>query len=88
MLLAASSGTTNNALYRNGTSLQIATTGTRTAITVPMFLAAMNNNGTPIQYYANQFSYATFGLGLTAAQVTTLTNIINTFQTTLGRNTF
>jgi hypothetical protein len=88
MLLAASSGTTNNALYRNGTSLQIANTGTRTAITVPMFLAAMNNNGTPIQYYANQFSYATFGLGLTAAQVTTLTNIINTFQTTLGRNTF
>jgi hypothetical protein len=88
MLLAASSGTTNNALYRNGTSLQITNTGTRTAINVPMFLAAMNNNGTPIQYYANQFSYATFGLGLTAAQVSTLTTIINTFQTTLGRNTF
>jgi hypothetical protein len=88
LIIGASSGTTNETLFRNGTLLQTNNTIARTAVTPSIYIGAMNNNGSTIQYYGNEFSFATIGSGLTQSQVTTLTNIINTFQTTLGRNTF
>lgn len=89
MIVASSSGASNQFLYRNGSSLNFTTLGTRgTNVRFSHYLAAMNNGGSPIQYYANQYRFATIGSGLTASQIQTLTTIINTFQTTLGRNTF
>jgi hypothetical protein len=35
-----------------------------------------------------RLAFAGFGLGLSDTEAQTLSNIINTFQTTLGRNTY
>jgi len=88
MIIAASSGTTNESLFRNGTRLTTASVPTRLSVGYSVYIGAMNNNGTAQGFYANQYRFATIGNGLTAAQASTLTTIINTFQTTLGRNTF
>jgi hypothetical protein len=87
-LTIASSGGTRNQLFRNGTLLSSTVAGTYTAINFPTFIAALNNGGTTIQYYNNQYSFATLGSGLSATEVATLSTIINTFQTTLSRNTY
>jgi hypothetical protein len=87
MIIAASSGGTTDAIYRNGTLFSSGSV-VRTAINVNIYVGAFNNNGTPQQYYANEYRFTTIGSGLTSAEVLTLSNIINTFQTTIGRNTY
>ena len=87
-LIGASSGTTDESLFKNGALIDTQGSGTRIAVNPNIYIAAMNNNGSTIQYYANQYSFATICSGLTASQASTLTTIINTFQTTLSRNTF
>ena len=88
LILVASSGASNESLYRNGSRLHTNTpAGSRSVMTRTNYIAAMNN-GTPIQYYDNQYRFVTIGSGLTAAEVSTLSTIINTFQTTLNRNTY
>jgi hypothetical protein len=86
-ILMASSGSTNEALYRNGSIISTSIPLGRATMTRTNYIAAMNN-GTAIQHYDNQYRFVTMGSGLTAAEVSTLSTIINTFQTTLGRNTY
>ena len=78
--------------YRNGTSLSTNTTGTTSVskVNADMFLFARNQYGDGIaaNFNSRQQTFATIGLGLTAAQVSTLSTIINTFQTSLSRNTY
>jgi hypothetical protein len=80
------------AYYRNGTSLSTNTTGTTSVskVNADMFLFARNGNGagTAEAFSSRQQTFATIGLGLTAAQVSTLSTIINTFQTSLSRNKY
>lgn len=54
----------------------------------PIYLGALNSDGTDTQYsvFRQQFSYA--HTGLTVAQITTLDTIIQTYQTSLSRNTY
>ena len=86
-IVAASSGSTNESIYRNSTRLATSS-ATRTAIARAFYIAAFNNAGTAQQFYDNEFSFASIGDGMTAAEVSTFTTIVNTFQTTLNRNTF
>ena len=88
MIIAASSGGTIDAIYRNGTLFHSYTVGARSDINVNIYVGCFNNNGSPQQYYANEYRFTTIGSGLTAAEVSTLSTIINTFQTTIGRNTY
>jgi hypothetical protein len=48
----------------------------------------MNNSGTIQQYYANTYSFATIGSGLTDTETINYTNIVNTFNECLGRNVY
>ena len=88
MIIAASSGGTTDGIYRNGTLFNSFNVASRTAINFSNYIAALNNGGSAQQYYANEYRFVTIGSGLTAAEVSTLSTIINTFQTTLGRNTY
>ena len=88
MIIAASSGGTTDSIYRNGTVFHTTTGVVRSVINVSIYIACFNNNGSPQQYYANQYRFATIGSGLTAAEVSTLSTIINTFQTSIGRNAY
>ena len=84
----AADSTINSVLYKNGSAIRTVANGNGQSIPYSTYLAAMNNAGTTIQYYANQYRFATIGYGLSAAQVSTLSTIINTFQTSLTRNTY
>lgn len=84
----SSSGSTNSALYKNGSLLNSAVNSNGQSIPHALYLGAMNNAGTAIQFYNNEFRFATMGSGLSTPEVSTLSTIINTFQTSLGRNTY
>ena len=50
-----------------------------------IFIGARNQSGSAVNYASKECAFATIGLGLTQQEGTTLYNIIQTFQTTLGR---
>jgi hypothetical protein len=86
-------GSTSSSLFRNGNTTPILTTTnsyTRSVSGINILLWNMNFGGSPYTNgYANQtLNFAFIGKGLTASQTSTLSTIINTFQTSLGRNTY
>jgi len=74
--------------YRNGV-LNSAVTGNADSTLSPnlqFFIGARNVNGTPSTYTSKELAFVTIGLGLSQAECVTLSTIVATFQTTLGRN--
>jgi hypothetical protein len=52
-----------------------------------IYIGCFNNIGTPVSYSVSAFAFLIFGdIGLTDIEAATLTSVIDTFQTTLGRN--
>jgi len=81
-------GSTNVNFYRRGV---LVSTNNRNAVgktSNPMYLGAGNGNGTATQYssYRHQFTFA--HIGLTESQMGLLNSIIQTYQTSLGRNVY
>ena len=86
--LITTTGQSFQNLYRNG-SVVLSNSGATTGSTnQEVVIGALNNTGSIQQYYGNQYRFVTIGYGLSEAQQSTLSSIINTFQTTLGRNTY
>lgn len=84
--LITTTATTFQNLYTNG-SLVYSNSGASTgATTSSIVIGALNNSGSIIQYYDNQYAFTTIGTGLGATEQSTLYNIIQTYQTSLGRN--
>ena len=86
-IISSTSGTSNKHFY-NGTLKFTATKSNTNNITSSVVIGALNNSGSIIQYYANTYSFATIGFGLTDLDVVNYTNIINTFNACLGRNNY
>ena len=82
------SGSTAIQYYRRGTFVESVVRNSIQKTDNSMYLAALNQNGTDTQYsvYSHQFTYA--HTGLTSAQISTLDTIIQTYQTSLGRNVY
>ena len=82
------SGSTAVQYYRRGTFVESVLRNSVAKSTTNIYLGALNNNGTDTQYsvYRHQFTYA--HTGLTSAQISTLDTIIQTYQTSLGRNVY
>ena len=79
-------------LYKNG-SVVGSNTNTETGGILPtstVYLSAANTNGSPngVTYDNKELAFCTIGLGLDSTESTTLSTIINAFNTTLGRNTY
>jgi len=74
--------------YRNGA--QIGTTYTTansgTQPNISSFLSALNNSGTAVNTSAQIYSFVCITSGLSDSEVSTLYTIIQSYQTTLGRN--
>ena len=88
--LGSANGTDRN-FYKNGsllTPFSQSSLGTTARPNQPIYIAANNAGGGPLEYDDKQCSFSTIGQGLTTGEVSTLSTIINTFQTTLGRNTY
>jgi hypothetical protein len=72
--------------YRNGTVIGTQTTGsTGNLPSGEMFLNALSKAGVPSNYSRNECAFAYLGYGLSDAQVATLSSIVQTFQTAIGR---
>ena len=82
------SGSTAVQYYRRGTFVESVSRVSVAKSTTNMYLGALNSNGTDTQYstYRHQFTYA--HTGLTPTQISTLDTIIQTYQTSLGRNVY
>jgi len=74
--------------FRNGVLNSAVTTTTDATLSpnLQFFIGARNVNGTPSTYSAKELAFVTIGLGLSQAECVTLSTIVATFQTTLGRN--
>jgi hypothetical protein len=81
-------GTTVVSYVRRGVLFENVTKTATAKSTQPIYLGALNSNGTDGQYsvFRHQFTYA--HTGLTSAQISTLDTIIQTYQTSLSRNAY
>jgi len=71
---------------RNAVSLNTYTNASTGISTLPFFLGAGNNGGTPFSYSSLQCAFASIGDGLTDAEALAFYNAVNAFQVTLARN--
>jgi PKD repeat protein len=86
--IANRQSTTNNKILKNGISGSVNAINVNYSLfsnTFSNYIGAANNNGA-IQYSNRQCAFATLGNGLTDTEASNLTNIVQTFQTTLSRN--
>lgn len=75
--------------YRNGTSIGNDTTTSVSKTNANIYFFARNIQGTgAANYNARQWVFASVGNGLTTTEMGTLSTIINTFETSLSRNTY
>ena len=73
------------ARYKNGTSYLSASTASTSKPNNTIYIGARNQNGTAAQYTTYQCAFSAVADGLTAGEMTTFYNIIQAYQTTLGR---
>lgn len=77
---------TNHKIYKNGT-LQVTSTSSGTSVfTRNILIAARNESGTPSFFASKQYAFVSIGTSLTDAEAATYNTIVQSFQTTLGRN--
>jgi hypothetical protein len=84
-IVISRTGSTNFNYFLNGSK----TTKGQSSIppnSFNVYIGCRNSSGTPEYYDTKQKAFASIGSGLSDADVANLTAIINTFQTSLGRN--
>jgi len=74
---------TSHTVYKNATLL--ATNTNNTGGTLPSAQMWIGANGQISEWSDREYSFISFGRGFTPTEVTTLTSIVQKFQTTLGR---
>ena len=75
--------------YRNGTLLGTKSITIQASLSsYQVYLGGFNEMGSTTYYSSKRIITSSFGLGLSDTDVTNLTTIVNTFNTTLGRNTY
>jgi hypothetical protein len=91
MTVGSVRSTTDRTLYRNGSNIATQTNSRNITYTnVSLFIGAQNDGGGGSANYfsTNTYAFATIGSGLTNTDIVNLSDIINTYQTSLGRNTY
>jgi hypothetical protein len=81
-LIMTRTNSSNYVVYRNSTLLQ---TLNETSTTPPSSLFQIGRNGTTGNVTTQTSALITVGQGLSQSEVTTLTNLVQAYQTTLGR---
>lgn len=86
--VASRTSSSSLSYYRNG--VQLGTTNTNVVSgnlpNYENFIFAANVNGSPGSFSTEKLSFVFIGDGLNSGEVTTFNTIVNTFQTSLGRN--
>jgi hypothetical protein len=71
--------------WKNGIKVENVTTISNGRTLRPIFILAFNRFGTPSDFSLKQCAFSTIGEGLTDTEAVNLYNIVQSFQTTLGR---
>jgi len=80
---------TDRTLYRNGSNIATQTANEPMVYSLrSLFVGAQQTNFGAAYYSNNRYAFATIGSGLTNTEIVNLSNIINTYETSLGRNTY
>jgi len=79
---------TKSYLYKNGSLNYSSTTVTNGTTTTEIYVGARNDDGNPNGYSNRPLGFVSLGDGLTPSEITTLSTIINTWATSIGRNTY
>jgi hypothetical protein len=80
---------TDRTLYRNGSNIATQTANQAIAYSnFGLFIGNQNTAGNALYFSSNRYAFATIGSGLTNTEIVNLSNIINTYETSLGRNTY
>ena len=80
---------TDRTLYRNGSNIATETANAPILyFTRTLYIGAQHTAFGASYFSDNQYAFATIGSGLTNTEIVNLSNIINTYQTSLGRNTY
>jgi len=73
--------------YQNGVRVVNQASNSTSLRNAKHFIGALNDGGA-LYYSTREVCFATLGKGLTSGETATLSTIINTFQTSLSRNTY
>lgn len=80
---------TDKILYRDGNSIATQTNSRSSTYTNnTLFVGAQRVPAGASYFSSNRYAFATIGSGLTNTEIVNLSNIINTYETSLGRNTY
>ena len=79
---------TTSYMTKNGSQIFSATTTTTGVLNFDFYLGARNDDGAPNYYNDRRIQFATIGSGLTPSEMTTFSTIVNTWATSVGRNTY
>ena len=89
MFIASRSEATKQFCYRNGAFVLSGTSNSTGTNNIDLFIANQNEDGVPsIQYSTRAHGFTFAGQGFSPSEVSTLSTIINNFQTSLSRNTY
>lgn len=84
--LGGKNGSTTVKFYKNGTSVASAAKADTTATNTSVYLAALNQNGTPaFGFSTKQCAFSTIGDGLTDTEAANLYTRVQAYQTALNR---
>jgi len=82
--LVSRTGSTTIDKYRNGASIEAATTTSAAPTNHEFYIGCLNNNGTASLYSTDQIAFASIGAGLTAQEAADLYTIVNTYLIAVG----
>jgi len=79
---------TTSYMTKNGSQIFSATTATSGVLNLDFYIGARNDNGAADYFNDRRIQFATIGSGLTPSEMTTFSTIVNTWATSIGRNTY
>lgn len=85
--MASRTSSASHVIYKNGSSIASNSTDSGSLANLNLFIANVNQNGSPQAgvYATDECAFFTAGLGMSGALALTTYNDITTFETTLGR---
>jgi len=83
--LGGTNGSSTQIIYKNGTSIISATQGAGALANNNLFIGAANGAGTAVFYSDKKYAFSSIGTGLSGTDATNYYNLVQAFQTTLGR---
>lgn len=89
MTLGSARSSIDRTLYRNGTNIATQTGNRPLSVANRTMVIGAQKSDIGVAYYSdNRYAFVTIGSGLTNTEIVNLSSIINTYETSLGRNTY